>query len=242
MYRLSLLTDHIKPSGISQSLTLTDPISHRNINVNIHDSCVSSKDLQKLSYNGKPLRTYDPRYMNTVSCSSKISFVGEKGVLEYRGYPVEELVRSSSFLEVAFLLIFGELPCSKEIYRFEKQVQSHHFLHRDIREIMSTFRYDAHPMGMMCSMMAALSTFYPEQNPSINNNESIYFNSSVRNKQIYRILGCLPTIAANAYRHRVGRSYSLPLENGGYVENFMFMLDMLNEKQYKPHPKLVRAL
>ncbi len=117
----------------------------------------------------------------------------------------------------------------------------HTFVHEDLLTMMNSFRYDAHPMGMLCSAVAALSTLHPEQNPSLVG-ESVYKDKSIRNKQIYRLLGGIPTIAANAYRHRIGREYNKPHENTGYVENFLYMLDRLNESNYKPHPKLVHAL
>jgi citrate synthase len=118
---------------------------------------------------------------------------------------------------------------------------THTFVHSDVNNMMKAFRYDAHPMGMFCSTVAALSTLHPEQNPSLAG-ENIYKDKRLRNKQIYRLLGNVPTLAANAYRHRIGREYNLPSPNMGYVENFLFMMDRLNENEFVPHPKLVRAL
>lgn len=180
--------------------------------------------------------------MNTITCTSNICFIdGDKGVLEYRGYPIEQLAEKCSFLEVAYLVLWGELPTSKELNYFEKKVMEHTFVHEDLLHMMDSFRYDAHPMGMLCSAVAALSTLHPEQNPSLVG-ETVYKNKKIRNKQIYRLLGGVPTIAANAYRHRIGREYNKPHDSAGYVENFLYMLDRLNESNYKPHPKLVKAL
>jgi citrate synthase len=144
-------------------------------------------------------------------------------------------------LEVSFLLLFGELPTTNQLQAFQKKVMSHTFIHSDVNNMMKGFRYDAHPMGMFCSTVAALSTLHPEQNPSLAG-ENIYKERKLRNKQIYRLLGNVPTLAANAYRHRIGRDYNLPSTNMGYVENFLYMMDRLNENEFVPHPKLVRAL
>lgn len=208
----------------------------------VKNSFVNSNDLTKIANKGKVLRSYDPGYMNTITCTSTISYIdGDKGILEYRGYPIEVLAERANFLEVAFLVIFGELPTPQEYNAFSKKVMEHTFLHTDVGELMKSFRYDAHPMGMLCSTLAALSTVHPEQNPSLVG-ETVYKNKEIRNKQIYRLIGNVPTIAANAYRHRVGREYNTPAENLGYVENFLYMLDKLNENSYRPHPKLTKAL
>jgi citrate synthase len=142
---------------------------------------------------------------------------------------------------VAYLVIWGELPTQKELTGFTKKVMEHTFVHQDILTMMNSFRYDAHPMGIICSTVAAFSTLHPEQNPSLVG-ETIYKDKSIRNKQIYRLLGGVPTIAANAFRHRIGREYNNPPENASYVESFLYMLDKLNEGNFKPHPKLVHAL
>jgi citrate synthase len=143
-------------------------------------------------------------------------------------------------LEVAFLLIYGELPTVQQYKKFNKKVMTHTFHHAELGNMMKSFRYDAHPMGMFVSTMAALSTFHPEANPALAGQE-VYKDSEMRNKQIYRILGTAPTIAASSYRHRIGREYNNP-KYGGYTENFFYMLDNLNDSDYKPHPVLVRAL
>ena len=176
----------------------------------ITNSFVKSTDLGKLGYKGNVLRTYDPGYMNTITCTSKICFIdGDKGILEYRGYPIEVLAEKCSFLEVSFLLLFGELPTATELASFTKRIQENNFIHTDVYSMMDAFTYDSHPMGMLCSTIAGLSTLHPEQNPSLQG-EGVYKNKKVRNKQIYKILGNVPTIAANSYRHRIGRQYNLP--------------------------------
>lgn len=177
-----------------------------------------------------------------MTCTSKISFIdGDKGVLEYRGYPIEQLAEKSSFLEVAFLCIYGELPTFEDYKTWQRKIMTHTFLNTDVQQMMKSFRYDAHPMGMVVSTVAAISTFHPEANPALAGQE-VYDNKKLRNKQVHRILGIMPTIAANAYRHRIGRSYNKPQADLGYVENFLYMLDHLTERKYKPHPKLVKAL
>lgn len=239
MNRLNILAEHIKGKD---SLTITDSRSGKTYEVSTNKGFVKSSELAKIAHKGKGLRGYDPGYMNTITCTSTISYIdGDKGILEYRGYPIEVLAQKSTFLEVSYLLLFGELPTAHELSNFTSKVMDHTFVHEDVLSMMNSFRYDAHPMGMLCSTIAALSTLHPEQNPSLAG-ETVYKNKKVRNKQIYRLLGSVPTIAANAYRHRIGREYNKPAEKLGYVENFMFMLDKLNESSFKPHPKLVRAL
>lgn len=207
-----------------------------------HNSFVKASDLQKISYKGNIMRSYDPGYMNTITCTSTISYIdGDKGILEYRGYPIEVLAEKCSFLEVAFLLLFGELPTQPELSMFTKRIHENNFIHSDVYSMMRAFSYDAHPMGILCSTIAGLSTLHPEQNPSLVG-EGVYKNKKIRNKQIYKILGNIPTLAANSYRHRIGRDFNLPSESLGYVENFLYMLDKLNEQSFKPHPKLVKAL
>lgn len=204
---------------------------------------VNAKDFARITdENKEPLRIYDPGYMNTICSTSKISYIdGDKGVLEYRGYPIEQLAENSTFLEVAFLLIHGELPSKNQLDSFTDKVMTHTILHTDVLNMMKPFRYDAHPMGILISTIAGYSTLKPEANPALSG-ESIYKDINSRNKQIYRLLGLVPTIAANSYRHRIGREYNAPSEKLSYVENFLYMLDFLNEKDFKPHPKLVKAL
>lgn len=172
---------------------------------------MNAKDFAKISDDNKePLRIYDPGYMNTICSTSKISYIdGDKGVLEYRGYPIEQLAENSTFLEVAFLLIHGELPSKGQLDQFTDKVMTHTILHTDVLNMMKPFRYDAHPMGILISTIAGYSTLKPEANPALSG-ENIYKDINSRNKQIYRLLGLVPTIAANSYRHRIGRDYNPP--------------------------------
>jgi citrate synthase len=209
----------------------------------ITDSYVKATDIQKIKgKDGSVLRVYDPGYMNTISCTSRISYIdGDIGILEYRGYPIEQLAEKSNFLEVAFLLIYGELPTPGQYSVWCSKIMSHTFVHTDVQAMMKSFRYDAHPMGMLVSTISAISTLHPEANPALAG-QKIYDDKKIQNKQIFRIIGILPTLCANAYRHRIGRNYNLPSMGLGYVENFLYMMDHLNEKSYQPHPRLVRAL
>ena len=174
---------------------------------------------------------------------SKISYIdGDKGILEYRGYPIEQLAESSTFLETAFLLLFGELPNQKQLTNFTKKVMKHSTYHDGISKFIKAFRHDSHPMGMMTTLMAAMSTFYPEANPAYVGTD-VYKSVKERNKHFYRILGCAPTIAAACYRHKMGLPINQPNENLGYVENFLYMMDrQITDNQFRPHPKIVKAL
>jgi len=168
---------------------------------------------------------------------------GDKGILLYRGYDVNELADKSSYLETAFLLVYGELPSANQLKFFSDRVMSHTYLHTNLETFMQSFRYDAHPMGMVMSTMAALGTFYPRQNPSlVPESNAIYKDVEVRNKQIHRILGKAITVAANAYRHRVGKPYNTPSNSLGYTENFLYMMDKLSEVDYVPNPQLAKVL
>ncbi|KAJ3102649.1 hypothetical protein HDU96_009557 [Phlyctochytrium bullatum] len=210
-----------------------------------------------------PLRLYDPGFKNTVVCRSKISEVdGENGNLYYRGYDVTELVENSSYLEVAYLLINGEMPTKAQYDNWTKSVMMHTYLHTEIERQMLTFRYDSHPMGMLIATIASLSTFHPDANPALQG-DGLYMLPKVpadrqptpveaskissakmaRLRAIYRMLGKVPTVAANAYRHRIGREYNPPMKDcTNYAENLLYMMDKLNEENYKPDPRLVRIL
>lgn len=190
----------------------------------------------------KKIRLYDPGYMNTVNCTSKITYIdGPKGILLYRGIPIEQLALKSTFLEVSYLLLYGSLPSKSQLDYFSGRIMKHTYVHEDVKHMMKAFRYNAHPMGMMVSTMAAMSTLHPEANPALAG-QQCYNDLRLRNKQIHRILGTIPTLAAFAYRHRIGRPYNNPAEGLGYSENFLYMLDKLSHVDYKPHPTLARAL
>merc|ERR1711934_130341 len=167
---------------------------------------------------------------------------GEKGILEYRGYPIEQLAEKSTFLETAFLVIYGELPNEKQLKTFNKKIMKNSKYHEGLEAFIKSFRHDAHPMGMMSTLIACMSSFYPESNPAYVG-ANIYKDKKERNKHIYRVLGCAPAIAAACYRHRVGKPIIAPNENLGYVENFLYMMDAeQTDLNFKPHPKIVRAL
>jgi len=247
MQRLCQVANHLNPNNLAnkkpETLSVLDNRTGKNYELTLKQGSLPGSELAKiLDESQQPLRLYDPGYMNVINCTSRISYIdGDKGILEYRGYPIEQLAEKSTFLEVAFLLVYGELPTKNDFKIWQRKIMTHTFIHTDIAQMMKSFRYDAHPMGMLVSTMAAVSTFHPEANPALQG-ESVYDSVKVRNKQIHRILGIMPTIAANAYRHRIGRQYNLPQNDLGYVENFLYMLDRLSEGKYRPHPKLVKAL
>jgi len=224
-------------ANISDKLIIKDIRSGKTAEIPIKNRTIDAKDLKLFG-----LRSYDPGYLNTACCTSKICFIdGDKGILLYRGYPIEELAEKSTFIEVAFLLIYGELPNKEQLHIWNKNVMTHTYLHENLVRLMQNFRYDAHPMGMLISTLAALSTFHPDANTALSGAD-IYKEKKIRNKQIYRILGKTPTIAACAYRHRIGRPYNTPVNTLNYTENFLAMMDRLSEPNYKPHPKLEHAL
>ena len=130
-----------------------------------------------------PLRSYDPAFMNTISCTSSVSYIdGDRGILEYRGYPIEELAEKSNFLEVSYLLLYGELPTNDQFTTFEQKIMTHTYLHTDIEKMMHSFNYDAHPMGLVVSTMAAVSTFHPEVNPALHSGVNVYKDERIMNK------------------------------------------------------------
>ncbi|PJF18120.1 Citrate synthase [Paramicrosporidium saccamoebae] len=189
------------------------------------------------------LRVYDPAFLNTAVVKSQVSYVdGERGILLYRGYRIEDLLKHSNYLEVAYLLIYGELPDKLQAAGWEKQIMTHTYLHVKVNDLMKSFNYDAHPMGMFISSIAALSTFHPEANPSLAGANIFLQDVKLCNKQFKRIIGKATTLAANAYRHRIGREFNSPQNGLGYTENFLCMLDCLGEADYRPHPVLVDAL
>merc|ERR1711865_393888 len=242
--RLNRVCAHIHASeaaSAKDSLTVTDNRTGETYDVAIVKSVEEAKPGMVKAMDFKRLRMYDPGYTNTASATSRITWIdGDKGQLLYRGYDVNELADKSSYLETAFLLIYGELPSSKQLQFFSDRVMSHTYLHTNLETFMQSFRYDAHPMGMV---MSALGTFYPRQNPSlVPESNGIYKNVEVRNKQIHRILGKAITIAANAYRHRVGKPYNAPSNSLGYTENFLYMMDKLSEVDYVPNPQLAKVL
>ncbi|MFY0406648.1 citrate synthase, partial [Solicola sp. PLA-1-18] len=176
-----------------------------------------------------------PGFTNTASCRSAVTYIdGEKGILEYRGYPIEQLAEKSNFLEVAYLLIHGELPTADQYGQWEHDITFHTFVHENIKSLMQGFRYDAHPMGMLLSAVGGLSTFYPEA--------SNISDPEVRNLQIVRMIAKMPTLGAWAFRHAQGKPYVYPDNDLGYAENFLAMLFKMSEPKYVADPRLVKAL
>ena len=225
-------------------LSVVDQRTGKSYELPITDGAINATDLAKVkSPAGAVTRSFDPAYMNTVNCISKVSFIdGDKGILEYRGYPIEQLAEGSTFLETAFLVVYGELPNEKQLRTFTKKVMKNSSYHVGLEPFIKAFRHDAHPMGMLSTLIAAMSSFYPDSNPAYVG-ANIYKEKKERNKHIYRVLGCAPAIAAACYRHRVGKPIISPNENLGYVENFLYMMDAeTTDPNYRPHPKIVKAL
>ncbi len=221
----------------TNSLTITDNRTGKTYEVPIeHDTIRASSLLQiKVKPDDFGLMTYDPGYSATAACKSQITYIdGDKGILLYRGYPIEQLAEQSSFLEVAYLLIYGELPSKERLDRWVWDVMHHTFVHENLARMLEAFRYDAHPMNMLISSLSIMSTLHPEAK----NVE----DPKVRDKQILRILGKLPTVAAFAYRHRIGRPYNYPNSSLSYTSNFLYMLDYLMQTQYEVNPVLAKAL
>jgi citrate synthase len=179
--------------------------------------------------------TYDPAFMNTAACRSRITFIdGDKGILEYRGYPIEQLAEHSDFLETAYLILFGELPTEAQLQQWNKDITLHTMLHTNLAKLMEGFRHDAHPMGMFISTVGALSTFYPDAKQ--------IFSPDSRRLQTIRLIAKVPSIAAYAFRHSIGRPFNQPDNELSYAANFLNMLFRMTEPHYKPHPILERAL
>jgi citrate synthase len=200
-------------------------------------SAIRATDLRqiKVSDDDFGVMTYDPAFMNTASCQSKITFIdGEKGILRYRGYPIEELAERSTYLETAYLILYGELPTNTELKNWTHDITFHTFIHENIKKFIDGFHYDAHPMGMLVSTVAALSTFYPDAKQ--------IFNAESVKKQTHRLVGKMPTLAAFAYRHSRGMPYAYPDNDLSYTGNFLNMLFKMTELKYSPNPVLERAL
>ncbi|WP_051323755.1 citrate synthase [Candidatus Solirubrobacter pratensis] len=221
----------------SESLTITDNRTGKTYEVPIEDGTVRATALRdiKVDEDDFGVMSYDPAFMNTASCRSAITYLdGEAGVLEYRGYPIEQLAENSSYLEVAYLLIHGELPNKQQLEEWTHQITIHTFVHENVKSFMQGFRYDAHPMGMLLASVGALSTFYPDAN-QIHDVEKRYL-------QIVRLIAKMPTLAAFAYRHNMGQPYVYPDNDLNYPGNFLSMLFRMTELKYKPDPRLERAL
>jgi len=219
------------------SLTITDNRTGKQYQLPIQDGTIKAMDLRqiKVSDDDFGLMTYDPAFMNTSSCKSRITFIdGDKGILEYRGYPIEQLAEKSTYLEVAYLLLNGELPTATQLEGWTTNITYHTFINENIKKVIDGFHYNAHPMGMFEATLGALSTFYPDAKD--------IFNVELRCKQIYRLIAKVPTIAAFAFRHRIGMQYSYPDNDLSYEGNFLNMMFKTTELKYKPNPVLEKAL
>nr|GLL47257.1 citrate synthase, glyoxysomal-like [Ipomoea trifida]GMD84248.1 citrate synthase, glyoxysomal-like [Ipomoea batatas] len=233
------------PPNLRGSLTIIDERTGQRYQVQVsEEGTVKAADLKKITTgkNDKGLKLYDPGYLNTAPVRSSISYIdGDEGILRYRGYPIEELAEKSSFLEVAYLLLYGNLPSEHQLADWEFAVSQHSAVPEGVLDIIQAMPHDAHPMGVLVSALSALSVFHPDANPALRG-QDIYKSKQVRDKQIVRILGKAPTIAAAAYLRLAGRPPVLPSNTLSYAENFLYMLDSLGNRSYKPNPRLARAL
>ncbi len=219
------------------TLTIIDNRTGKQYEIPIENHTIRAMDLRQIKVRDDDfgMMTYDPAFMNTASCKSGISFIdGDKGILRYRGYPIEQLAEKSTYLETAYLLIHGELPTKQQYDAWTNKIMTHTLIHENIKKFIDGFHYDAHPMGMVISAVAALSTFYTDAK-NIMDPES-------RKLQIYRLVGKMPTLAAFAFRHSVGRPYVYPDNELSYAGNFLSMLFKMTELKYKVNSVLERAL
>ncbi len=219
------------------SLTITDNRTGKTYEIPIENGTIRAMDLRqiKVSDDDFGLMSYDPAFANTASCKSTITFIdGDKGVLRYRGYPIEQLAQNSTFLEVAYLLLYGELPTRSQYEEWVDKITHHTMIHENIKKFIDGFRYDAHPMGMLLGTVGALSTFYPEAKD--------IFDEKVREIQVYRLIAKMPTIAAFCYKHRIGQPYVYPDNELSYVGNFLTMMFRAAQNKYTPHPVIERAI
>ena len=224
-------------SETRESLTVVDNRTGKTYELPITDGTVKSLDLRKIKVNEDDfgLMGYDPAFTNTASTRSSVTFIdGDKGILEYRGYPIEQLAERSTYLEVAYLLIHGDLPTKPQLDQWTHDITVHTFVHENLKSFLQGFRYDAHPMGMLLSSVGALSTFYPEAN-QIRDAENI-------NIQTIRLIAKMPTLAAFSYRHIRGMPYVYPDNDLSYAGNFLNMIYKIAELKYQPDPRLERAL
>ena len=222
---------------LTATLTVTDNRTGKSYELPIEDGAIHAPDLRKIKVDEGDfgLMSYDPAFLNTASTRSSITFIdGDVGILRYRGYPIEQLAEQSTYLEVAYLLIHGELPTAAALEAWTHEITYHTFLHENVKRLMEGFRYDAHPMGMLVSVTAALSTFYPEA-VAVDDPE-------VRMKQVHRLIAKVPTIAAFSYRHGLGLPYVYPQNELGFTANFLSMMYRVAEPRYSAHPALERAL
>jgi citrate synthase len=223
---------------MADTLTVTDNRTGKTYEIPIADGAIKATDLKKIKTpdpDDTGLLTYDPACMNTANCRSRITYIdGDKGVLLYRGYPIEQLAEDSTYLETAYLILNGELPTASELQEWERQITMHTMVHENIKKFMEGFTYDAHPMGVFVSTVAAMSTFYRDGKQ--------IFDAERRKLQVLRLIAKTPTIAAYAYRHSIGRPYVYPDNDLSFTGNFLNMLFKMTESKYAVNEQLARAL
>jgi len=228
-----------QPAGenAQQTLTVTDNRTGKTYELPVTDGTVRASDLRQIKVDEDEfgMMSYDPAFMNTASCRSSITYIdGEAGILQHRGYSIEQLCEHSTYLEVAYLLINGSLPTKTELEGWIDEITIHTFVHENVKDFMQGFRYDANPMGMLVASVGALSTFYPDANK--------IHEERVRAIQIIRLLAKMPTLAAFAFRHNMGQPYVYPDNDLSYAGNFLGMMYKMTELKYEPDPRLERAL
>jgi citrate synthase len=237
MAKETITTKNKETSTMKETVTITDNRTGKNYDLGLVHGQVNAIDLRQVKTDADDfgLMSYDPAFKNTASCVSRITFIdGDKGILEYRGYPIQDLAEKSTFLEVAYLLIFGKLPTQTELDAWAHEITLHTLVHENIKKFIDGFQHDAHPMGMVVSAVAALSTFYPEAKRVL--------DPASRHLQIIRLLGKMPTLAAYAYRHSMGWHYVHPDNELSYSANFLNMMFRMTERTYDPNPVLEKAL
>ena len=226
-----------QPDARRDTLSVTDNRTGKTFELPVSSETIRALDLRpmKVEADDLGLMSYDPAFTNTALCKSSITYIdGDKGILRYRGYPIEELAEKSTYLETAYLILYGELPSRAQLDEWSYNINHHTFIHESIKKFLEGFHYDAHPMGMLISTIAALSTFYPDARD--------IFNQESRRKQTHRLIGKMPTLAAFSYRHSLGMPYAYPDSELSYPGNFLNMLFKTTEQKYRPNPTLERAL
>jgi citrate synthase len=220
----------------SETLTIIDNRTGKQYEIPIKNGAVKATDLFQIRVTEDDgIVSYDPGFMNTASCQSKITYIdGDKGILRYRGYPIEQLAEKSSYLETAYLILNGELPRPSQLEDWTHNITFHSIIHENIKKVIDSFHHEAHPMGVLISTVGALSTFYPGAKK--------IFDVKSRRDQTFRLISKMPTLAAFAYRHSLGLPYSYPDNDLSYTGNFLNMLFKMTELKYKPNPVLERAL
>jgi citrate synthase len=220
----------------SETLTIIDNRTGKQYEIPIKSGAIKATDLFQIKVSEDDgLVSYDPGFMNTASCQSRITYIdGDKGILRYRGYPIEQIAENSTYLETAYLILHGELPNKSQLLDWTHNITYHSIIHENIKKLIDGFHHDAHPMGILVSTVGALSTFYPEAKK--------IFDVNSRRAQTYRLISKMPTLAAFAYRHSLGLPFSYPDNDLSYTGNFLNMLFKMTELKYKPHPVLERAL